>query len=150
MTTVELSVNKSSVYDEVAKTTAYSGAKMTDDAGAYERVFTTDADQTMLERFWDESKVAAAEQMKRYVDDESDTGSVYTLTLGLSASYDEALTASMQKEFFSYFVMNITAKWFAFTNKKEASDYGEAAKALLTGIHKKAVFKKRPTRPTYS
>lgn len=146
---IELSVKKSEVLEEVAKTSAYSGSKMTEDEGAYERIFTTDADREMLERFWRESQVAVCEAMKKFLVDEEETDDNYTVSLELSKSFDDVLQGSMEKELFSFFVMNITAKWFAFTNKKEAGDYGTAAQELLVGIRKKALYKKRPTRPTY-
>ena len=41
MTDIALTVNKESVYEEVAQTTAYTGAKM-DNELAYNRIFTTD------------------------------------------------------------------------------------------------------------
>lgn len=147
---IELSVKKSEVLEEVAKTSAYSGSKMTEDEGAYERIFTTDADREMLERFWRESQVAVCEAMKKFLTDEKETDDSYTVSLELSKSFDDVLQGSMEKEMFSFFVMNITAKWFAFTNKKEAGDYGTAAQELLVGIRKKALYKKRPTRPAYT
>jgi hypothetical protein len=50
MIDIILTVNKEKVYEEVAKTTSYTGAKM-DDELAYDRIFTTDEDKSMLERF---------------------------------------------------------------------------------------------------
>lgn len=147
---IELNVKKNEVLEEVAKTSAYSGSKMTEDEGAYERIFTTDADREMLERFWSESQVAVCEAMKKFLADEGETDDGYTVSLELSKSFDDVLQGSMEKELFSFFVMNITAKWFAFTNKKEAGDYGTAAQELLVGVRKKALYKKRPTRPTYT
>ena len=44
MTDIVLTVNKESVYEEVAQTTSYTGAKM-DDELAYNRIFTTDEDK---------------------------------------------------------------------------------------------------------
>ena len=41
MKVVDITVNKGDVLNEVAKTTAYSGAKMTGEEGAYERIFTS-------------------------------------------------------------------------------------------------------------
>lgn len=55
---VILTIKKAVVYDEVAKLTGYVGAKTIEDSGkAYDRVFTTDDDRLMLERFWRESMV---------------------------------------------------------------------------------------------
>ena len=67
---IELNVKKNEVLEEVAKTSSYSGSKMTEDEGAYERIFTTDADREMLERFWSESQVAVCEAMKKFLADE--------------------------------------------------------------------------------
>lgn len=149
MTNITLSVSKSAVLDEVAKTTAYTGGKMAEGSGAYNRIFTTDADQEMLERFWTESQASVCETLKKFLQDETEADGTYTIELGLSASFDEQLTKSMQKELFSFFVMNITAKWFTFSNKGEAGDYASAASTLLLSVHKKALYKKKPTRPTY-
>ena len=55
MIEVTLTIDKESVYKEVAQTTSYTGSKMAD-ADAFERILTTDVDNSMLERFWSECK----------------------------------------------------------------------------------------------
>lgn len=150
MTTLELTINKKEVYNEVAQTTSYTGAKMTGgDEDAYDRIFTTDEDQSMLERFWNESCIAVCEIMKKFLQSESVTEDGYSIALGLSSAFDDTLKPSMEKELFSFFVMNIVAKWYAFTNKKEATEYGLSASSFLEGVHRKACFKKKPKRPVY-
>ena len=64
MIDIILTVNKEKVYEEVAKTTSYTGAKM-DDELAYDRIFTTDEDKSMLERFWCESKNTICNSLKK-------------------------------------------------------------------------------------
>lgn len=183
---VTLDIHKNAVYTEVAQTSSYTGAKMDDDADAYERIFTTDEDQSQLERFWNESCVTFCEIMKRYLVSDSETKALpvipspaaietiavdeiqksglsgtdtpltpvatngHRFIMEFSRSFDAALLPSMRQELFSFFVMNITAKWYGFTNKKEAPEYAAAAAALLEGIHRKACFKRKPQRPTYS
>ncbi len=144
-----LRVNKDMVYEEVAQTTSYTGAKM-DDVTAYERIFTTDEDKAMLERFWNESKNAIAGSLKKFLESETEMDGTYTLTLELSASFDDSLLESMERSLFSFFVMNITAKWYTFTNKNEATDYATGAATNLEDIMRKAFFKKKPRRPTYN
>lgn len=144
-----LRVNKDMVYEEVAQTTSYTGAKM-DDVTAYERIFTTDEDKAMLERFWNESKNAIAGNLKKFLESETEMDGTYTLTLELSASFDDSLLESMERSLFSFFVMNITAKWYTFTNKNEATDYAAGAATNLEDIMRKAFFKKKPRRPTYN
>lgn len=149
MIEVTLTIDKESVYEEVAQTTSYTGAKMNDE-DAYERIFTTDDDKSMLERFWNESKNTIANSLKRILLNEQETDGTYSLQLGLSSSFDEALTESMQRSLFSFFVMNITAKWYTFTNKQEATGYASEAATYIEDIMRKAFFKKKPTRPTYN
>lgn len=143
-----LTVNREEVYKEVAQTTSYTGAKM-DDEHAYDRIFTTDEDKTMLERFWNESKTTICNALKRVLESEAEASGDYRLSLALSNSFDEALTDSMQRSLFSFFVMNITAKWYTFTNKGEAAGYASEAATYLDDIKRKCFFKKKPTRPTY-
>lgn len=149
MIEVTLTIDKESVYEEVAQTTSYTGAKM-DDEDAYERIFTTDDDKSMLERFWNESKNTIANSLKRILLNEQEMDGTYSLQLGLSSSFDEALTDSMRRSLFSFFVMNITAKWYTFTNKQEATGYASEAATYIDDIMRKAFFKKKPSRPTYN
>lgn len=73
----------------------------------------------------------------------------YELRLDVSKSFEEALLPSMRLSLRSFFVHNIVAKWYIYTNKGEAGDYADKATTLLDDIHRKAVYKKKPTRPTY-
>ena len=148
MINITLTVNKEKVYEEVAQTTSYTGAKM-DDEHAYDRIFTTDEDKSMLERFWNECRNTVCNSMKKVLNLESETDGVFSLALELSNSFDEALKESMQRSLFSFFVMNITAKWYTFTNKEEATGYATEAATYLEDIMRKAYFKKRPVRPKY-
>lgn len=145
---ITLKVNKEAVYDEVAKTTEYTGAKM-DDEHAYEVISTTDEDKAMLERFWNECKNMVCNSLKKVLVSEVEAEGEYSLTLGLSTAFDESLTESMQRSLFSFFVMNITAKWYTFANKSEATGYATEAATYIEDIMRKAFFKKKPTRPTY-
>ena len=145
---ITLKVNKETVYDEVAKTTEYTGAKM-DDEHAYETISTTEEDKTMLERFWNECKNMICNSLKKVLVSEVEAEGEYSLTLGLSTAFDESLTESMQRSLFSFFVMNITAKWYTFANKSEATGYATEAATYIEDIMRKAFFKKKPTRPTY-
>lgn len=144
-----LSVNKADVYNEVAKTTSYTGAKMENDVTAYTRIFTTEEDKDILERFWNESKNSVAGDLKKLLNEEKEENGTYTLTLEVSSSFDDNLIASMQRSLFSFFVMSIVSKWYIFTNKKEAESYATSALGDMEDVMRKAYYKKRPTRPTY-
>lgn len=154
MNNITLKVNKANVYDEVAKTTSYTGAKMKDDADAYERIFTTDEDRMMLERFWVEACNGATEEFKQFivsVSDQPESHGVelekdYEVELELSTMFDTRLKGSMETSLFSYFVNAIVAKWFKFTNRSEAETYGADATTAMMDVKSKMFFRKKPTR----
>lgn len=62
---ITLTANRAEVFREVAQTTSYSGAKMSGDDGAYERISTVDEDADELQRFWDESRAEVAQTILR-------------------------------------------------------------------------------------
>lgn len=176
---ITLSINKEDVMQEITVTTAYTGGKMDNDENALHRISTVDEDENHLERFWEESRADICQELiglvtfEGMVRDAIVTPPVdpvlpvdpiapnsaalppilqrqhYELRLDVSKSFDEALLPSMRLSLFSYFVQSIVAKWYVYTNKGEAGDYADKASTLLDDIHRKAVYKKKPTRPTY-
>mgnify|MGYP003307805544 CR=1 FL=1 len=145
-------VQKVEVYNEVAKTTSYTGIKM---SGAdYERIFTTDEDRMMLERFFNEAANNLTDLFKPFITQVSDTAPLHCFDLGrnyeveleLSSSYDENLNGSIQSSMFSYFTNFIVGSWYKFTNKGEAEGYLGDATALLLDIKSKLYFRKKPRR----
>lgn len=149
---ITLSVKKSDVMNEVAQTTSYTGAKMEGDEKAFDRISTVDEDQQELQRFWNESRAEVAQTFVRMLVSEgmAQDDDTYNLVLNVSVSFDNALLPSMQLGLFSYFVQSISAKWYVYTNKGEASTYSEVGKSILEEVKIKALFKKLPTRPTYN
>lgn len=161
MISITLKADKAEVLNEVAKTTAYEGKKTTGDEGAYERIFTTDEDRSMLQRFWDEAASTITESLKRFITTVSDSYAeivtvegkaateiipAYVANLEVSGSYDTALTSSVNKSLFSYFVNAIVSKWNNFVKKDDVQRYEDEANANMTDIMAKLFYKKRPTR----
>lgn len=150
MITITLDISKAAVYGEVAKTTAYTGAKMADDKEAYDRIFTTEEDSKMLDRFWDEAASLATGAMKRFVVEVGGTtsGGVagYNVVLELSGSYDEILTPSVEKSLFSYFVNSIVGKWDSISNKGDVARYEGEATEALRDVVSKLCYRKKPVR----
>ncbi len=151
MITIALQINKSEVYEEVAKTTRYTGAKMVGDDTAYDRIFTTDEDKKMLERFWIESANGATEQLKPFLSELSDNSETnnaesYSIKLDMSSAFDTTLTGSIQTSLYSYFVMMIVSKWYKFTNKAEAESFATDASDAMDDVMRKLYWRKKPTR----
>lgn len=145
---ITLTISRKAVMEEIAQTTSYTGAKMGDED--YERIFTTDEDLKALKRFWDESTSDVCEMLKKYLVSEGWTeDESYVLKLELSSAFDPTLREPMERELFSYFVMSITAKWYVWTNKGESEKYATGAASQLEGVHRKACYKRRPTRPNF-
>ena len=102
MIDITLTINKEKVYEEVAQTTSYTGAKWRMNTHTIV-FFTTDEDKSMLERFWNESKNTVCNSLKKILLNEIETSGEYQLSLGVSSSFDEALTESMNRSLFSFF-----------------------------------------------
>ena len=147
---VTISFRQSEVFTEVARTTEYSSAKMSDEE-AYERIATIDEDRGLLQRFWDETRAEVARELIRLLSTEGmdADGDTYKFQLEVSPAFDNALLPSMQLGLFSYFVQSIVAKWYVFTNKEESGAFANAGKKILDDVREKAFYKKSPTRPIY-
>ena len=152
---VVLNIKKAYVYDEVAKLTGYVGAKTIEDTGkAYDRVFTTDVDRLMLERFWREAVGAITDEIKRFITNVStqanaqtvDISEVWTANLEMPSNFDNNLIDSINDSLFSYAVNSIVSKWFAITNKEEADMYSGMAVNCGNEAKSKLYYRKKPKR----
>lgn len=154
MGNITFTVNKSNVYQEVAKTSSYSGAKMSDDNSAYERIFTTDEDRMMLERFWSEACNAVTELMKPFLARVSANPESHGVELGRNYEaeivppgfFDETLSDSIGSSLFSFFTNYIVGKWYGFTNKQEAKSYLDDAASMIDDVRIKLYYRKKPKR----
>ena len=118
---IKLTVRKLDVYNEVAKTTAYAGAKqLDDDEHAYDRVFTTDEDRLMLERYFGEaSREIVSNLPTSYIvevcDYNTGTGidlhADYKLTLEIPEAFPDALTGSVEATMSFFFTTYIVSQW---------------------------------------
>ncbi len=159
---IAITVYRDEVYDEVAKATDYTGAKLVDgDATARDRILATDADLATLGRFWDEAMLAANDRLKEMLvtgvttevtegggGKERTTRVAYVAQLDVSKSYDQNLNDSVAGSMKNYFIYSIIGQWFKFANKGEASDYFTQAGEEITSAERMLYSRKRPTRPT--
>lgn len=145
MINVSYSIDKSKVYDDVAKLTAYVGAKKTDDV-SYDIVSTTEENEEMLERFWKESIETLTNALKRFNITSNESGNICTIQLQLSDSYNTLLTNTIQEGLESYLINNIASKWFKITSKDDVTQYATEAGISLDGLMSKILYKK-PIRP---
>ena len=156
METITIQVFKDDVYEEVAKATDYTGAKLIDgDENARDRILATDSDLSDLSRFWEESVLATNERLKemvvrgetKSVEVDKSIKIVYEVTLEVSKSFDKSLTANVQSAIRNFFIASIIGQWFKFSNKGEAKDYFSQAGEMMNGAERLLYSRKRPTRP---
>lgn len=147
-----LTIKKSDVYEEVAKTTAYIGAKnkLEDGKSAFDQVFVTDADLTMIERFFNESMDALRNVLKRFISGGSGVDGTITWQLEMPSRFDDNLLSSINSSANSFLVNSIIGKWCEITANDKVKEYVDNAAALLLDIKDKAFFKKKPTRTKIS
>lgn len=147
-----LTIKKSDVYEEVAKTTAYIGAKnkLEDGKSAFDQVFVTDEDLTMIERFFNESLDALRNVLKRFISGGSGVDGTITWQLEMPSRFDDNLLSSINSSANSFLVNSIIGKWCEITANDKVKEYVDNAAALLLDIKDKAFFKKKPTRTKIS
>ena len=152
MANLTLTIEKSDIYEEVAKTTAYIGAKnkLEDGKSAFDQVFVTDADMTMIERFLNESLDSLRNVLKRFISVGSVVDGTITWQLEVSSRFDDNLLESIKSSAKSFLVDSIIGKWCEITANDKVKEYADNAAALLLDIKEKAFFKKKPTRTNIS
>lgn len=147
---ISILINKANVYDEVAKTTSYDGDKK----GNYDKVFTTDDDRLMLERFWVEASNEVIDAIKNFIVSVSsqesgravDLKNNFTAVLDMPPSFDVNLTGGLNTSLFSFFVNAITGKWMAFTNQENGTNYTQLAIVSMDDAQSKLYYRKKPIR----
>lgn len=147
MKSTEINISKSEVFEEVAKTTAYIGAKKVEGSGAaYDRIFTTSEDKEMLERFWQETSDVVTNELSTFLSGVPSTSTSYDVDLVMSDRFDTSLSNSLNSSIYSYFVNSILSKWCDITDKENVKEYADKAGVLLVNINDMLFFKKKPTR----
>ena len=152
MANFTLTITKSNIYEEVAKTTAYIGAKnkLEDGKSAFDQVFVTDADLTMIDSFFNDSLDSLRNVLKRFISGVSVADVTITWQLEMPSRFDDNLLESIKSSANSFLVNSIIGKWCEITANDKVKEYADNAAALLLDIKDKAFFKKKPTRTKIS
>lgn len=147
-----LTIKKSDIYEEVAKTTAYIGKKTTveDGKSAFDQIFVTEADLAMIERFFNESLDALRNVLKRFISGGSGADGTISWNLDMPSRFDDNLLSSINSSANSFMVNSIIGKWCEITANDKVKEYADNTAALLLDINEKAFYKKKPTRTKIS
>lgn len=116
-------VSCKSILDEVAKATAYLGAKR----GQYERLATVDANDEILVRYWRQAVAAAAIALGPAAETILTENPTPTATFTLASAIDPALAESMVR---AYLIESVVDKWLALTGIEPSAEGTNAISAL--------------------
>lgn len=159
MIEINLNIKKSVVYNEVSKISSYIGAKRIDaDKKVYERVFSTDDDRELLERYWRETKSSLMSILSRWLQGVSipensqtvDDAEVWAVKLHLPDTFKAELAYGIDEDVLSYMINNILFKWLAVSEPKEAEYYGVMAENKKGEITRKLLYRTKPINVTMS
>lgn len=123
-----MTISCKSILDEVAKATAYLGAKR----GEYERLSTTDANAEILSRYWREAVAEAAVELGPAAEFAL-SESVESVEVTLDSAIDPTLAESLLRAFL---IDRVTARWLALAGVDHAN--AGAGTAILQIISFKA------------
>ncbi len=156
MKIIKLTVNKSYVFDEVSMTSGYVGAKLLEggDDSAYNRIFVTDADKLLIERFWAEACVMVTNILKPYlvsvvnlpIEHGVALDNNYVVELKVSDKFNDSLQSSLEASLFSLFIKVILSKWYDISNKSDSISIQYEIGELVSTI--KSILRAAPWRRT--
>jgi len=151
MQNLVFTISKDSVYEEVAKATAYLGAKNVDANGKnlFDQVFVTDADKAMLEGFWADAiknLVFALQRNVGKVNELGDEEGSVGIGLGMTDNWNEKLKGALDECLKLYVTDKVLADWCAVSYKDMAEQYAAKATEQLQEMGNLVYARKRPTR----
>lgn len=145
---VEITINKADIYEQIAKITAYVGANSVGASGdtLYERVFTTQHDQELLEEYFAEACGRIALVVKRFLICLNQTDADYTIKLDLPSNYIADYNQSITENAVKYVINYIIAQWFLVTNQGAAQQYADIATGQAAELSAKLYVRRAPKR----
>lgn len=147
MKTIIIKITKTDVFNDVAKTASYTGAKMVGDDDAYERISITDQNMELFNSYWNVAVSLLCDNLKEMINSISSDNNGLSLSLNVSNSFGISLVSSINASIKAFFVEIILGKWFEITNKQEFQARYNSGVEMLTDALRKLYYRKAPTRP---
>lgn len=144
-----ITIARSSVLEEVSKTTAYLGAKnkLEDGKPAFDQMLVKEEDLSLIGRFYQESVDVLKNLLQRFIAEINDDGDKnVNWKLEMSDRFDTKMEVSIISSASSFLVNSIIGKWCEITANDKVKDYADNAAACLKDIKDKVFFKSAPTR----
>lgn len=146
MADISIQIDKTEVYEDVAKVTAYIGGKNVDANGKsfFDQVFVTEADNEMIDGFWAEATSNASTALHHSLKSFSLNDDA-VITLQLPGNFKKSILNALSQNIKDYIENSIIAAWCAVVKKDEES-YATKATALLQQISAMQYLRQRPKR----
>ena len=135
-----MTITCKSILEEVAKSTAYLGAKR----GDYERLSTTDANDEILVRYWHEAVAEAAVEMGNAAQLTLIESPAESVEVALDSAIDPALAESLLRAFL---IDRVTARWLALAGISPASTGAGTAILQIISFKAQNLRLERPLSP---
>lgn len=145
-------IRKSLVVDEVKKTSAYIGKKLTnaDDPGAFERVALVDANEEQLDRYWTEACSAATLALSHWQiivkEQPVHAGDDYNVTLRLPDNWNATLGSSLQAAVASYLENMMLTQWLMLVDRADVESHTALAARAMAEVGRIILERVRPVR----
>ena len=147
MKTIIIKISRIDVFNDVAKTASYTGAKMVGDDDAYERISITDQNMELFNSYWNVAVSLLCDNLKEMIQTITHTPEELTISLNVSNSFDISHVSNINASIKAFFVEIILGKWFEITNKQEFQARYNSGVEMLTDALRKLYYRKAPTRP---
>lgn len=153
-TTLNITISKSRVMDEVQKTTEYIGKKATSekDPDAYERISAVDADLEQLDRYWMEACSGATTDLSHWLiaadsqllGHHYDPTRDYHVELSLPLNWQDNLAHATKEALMGYLVNIIVSKWLIITLPSQAEPQAASGAGCMALVSEHLLARKRP------
>lgn len=149
MKKVVLELEKALIEQDVARTTAYTGAKNScdgDSGSVYDRVATVNEDGELIARFVRDACFTVVEHLKEFVTGVNYSGDMIRLSLELSDSYDESMLTAARNSFASFLSATAIARWMRLAYPEKAAEWETEATWQLGELRRNVYHRRRPRR----
>lgn len=149
MKNLKLTIRRPALYAEVARTTSYMGAKQAPEVNPgdhFDRMAVIDADHTLLDRFANEAVSALAERLKGIVTATDLSSEDISVSLSLSKSYDDSLSASVEGNFEAYMRAAVTSRWLRIVSPGKETSWLTEPERLASEIISALYHRNPPKR----
>lgn len=146
MSTLLISITRISVLSDIGLVTSFQGGRNKNVPEDFIRVAASDADESILNKYWNEVVAEIIKEVKQFLTSDSSNDAGVAMSLSMPSNYDTTMDNSINGSLKTYMTNAILSKWFAVTSAESFERYAKIAAAAIQDAHNKLYFRKKPTR----